>query len=79
MSELSGRDVSYRPMGFDDFHAAVAAEEGAEVATLLTELCREVFDGRNESTTEGVAEALGRNPRDMRAVLTEAAAAGAWT
>lgn len=79
LSEISGRDVSYLPMGFDDFHAAVAAEEGAEVATLLTELCREVFDGRNEGTTEGVAEALGRAPRDMRAVLAEAAAAGAWT
>ena len=78
LSELSGRDVVYLPMGFDDFHAAVADEQGLEVATLLTELCREVFDGRNESTTAGVADVLGRSPRDMRAVLTEAAAAGAW-
>lgn len=78
LSEASGRTVDYLPMGYDDFHAAVSAEQGPEVATLLTELCREVFDGRNESTTDGVAEALGRAPRDLRAVLAEAAAAGAW-
>ncbi|KRE30535.1 SDR family oxidoreductase [Agromyces sp. Soil535] len=79
LSEITEREITYLPVGFDDFHAAVAAEQGPEVATLLTELCREVFDGRNESTTDGVTEALGRPPRDARAVLTEAAAAGAWT
>jgi uncharacterized protein YbjT (DUF2867 family) len=75
LTELSGRDVQYLPMTFDEFHAAVAAEAGAETATLLTELCREVFDGRNESPADGVRQALGRAPRDMRAVLTEALAA----
>ena len=79
LSEISGRDVVYLPMGFDDFHAAVAAEQGTDAATLLTELCREVFDGRNESTTDGVSQALGRGPRDVRAVLSEAALAGAWS
>lgn len=78
LSEITGREVTYVPMGFDDFHAAVAADQGREVATLLTELCREVFDGRNESTTDGVATALGRPPHDVRAVLAEAAATGAW-
>jgi uncharacterized protein YbjT (DUF2867 family) len=76
LTELTGRDVQYVPMGFDDFHAAVAAEAGAETATLLTELCREVFDGRNESTTDGVRQVLGREPRDVRTVLTEALVAG---
>ena len=79
LSEVSGREITYVPMGFDDFHAAVASEQGSDVATLLTELCREVFDGRNESTADGVADVLGRRPRDVRAVLTEAAVAGAWT
>ncbi|MDR7384428.1 NmrA family NAD(P)-binding protein [Promicromonospora iranensis] len=72
LTEITGRDVQYVPMGFDDFHAAVAAEAGVETATLLTELCREVFDGRNESTTDGVRQVLGREPRDVRTVLTEA-------
>lgn len=76
LTELSGRDVQYVPMGFDDFHAAVAAEAGAETATLLTELCREVFDGRNETPTDGVRQVLGREPRDVRTVLTEALTVG---
>jgi uncharacterized protein YbjT (DUF2867 family) len=76
LTELTGRDVQYVPMGFDDFHAAVAAEAGPETATLLTELCREVFDGRNENATDGVRQVLGREPRDVRTVLTEALTAG---
>ena len=78
LSEIHGREVQYVPVGFDEFHAAVAAEAGPEMATLLTELCREVFDGRNESPTSGVFEALGRPARDARTVLTEAARVGAW-
>ena len=78
LSEIHGREVQYIPVGFDEFHAAVAADAGPEIATLLTELCREVFDGRNESPTSGVLEALGRPARDARTVLTEAARVGAW-
>jgi uncharacterized protein YbjT (DUF2867 family) len=76
LTEITGRDVQYVPMAFDEFHAAVAAEAGAETATLLTELCREVFDGRNEKPTDGVRQVLGREPRDVRTVLTEALTAG---
>lgn len=77
LSELSGREVVYLPLGFDDFHAAVAAEEGDDLATLLTELCREVFDGRNVSPTGGVRAVLGRAPRGLRAVLAAALATSA--
>lgn len=77
LSEINGREVQYVPVGFDEFHAAVAAEAGPEIATMLTELCREVFDGRNVSPTSGVLEALGRPPRDARTVLAEAARVGA--
>ncbi|RPF20426.1 NmrA family NAD(P)-binding protein [Myceligenerans xiligouense] len=76
LTELTGRDVQYVPMGFEEFHAAVTEEAGAETATLLTELCREVFDGRNETPADGVRHILGREPRSVRAVLTEALMAG---
>ncbi|KRC59234.1 NmrA family transcriptional regulator [Agromyces sp. Root81] len=75
LSEVAGREVVYVPMGFEEFHAAVASEEGEAVATLLTELCREVFDGRNAAPTDGVARVLGRPARRLRSVLTDAAAA----
>lgn len=78
LSEASGRDVAYLPVGFDEFHAALADAEGEAVATLLTELCREVFDGRNERTATTVAELLGRPARSVRSTLAAAAADGAW-
>lgn len=78
LSEAAGRDVAYVPVGFDEFHAALADAEGEDLATLLTELCREVFDGRNEATTTTVAELLGRPARDLRSTLSAAAVDDAW-
>lgn len=70
----SGRPVRYVPVSPDEF-AAGAVEAGfpAEVAAGLGEVFAAVLDGRNAATTGGVAEALGRPPRDF----TEFAAA-AW-
>ena len=75
LSEITGREVVYLPVTFDEFHAALAAEEGDDVATMLTELCREVLDGRNAATTTGVPDVLGRPAREVRTVLAEAFAA----
>ena len=74
----SGRSVSYAPLSLDDFHTAIAAEMGPDVAHLLTELCREVFDGRNEKLADGVERALGRPPRDFAAYCDAVARSGAW-
>ena len=79
LSETTGREIVYVPMGFDDFHAAVAADAGEAVATLLTELCRETLDGRNVLPTDGVRAALGRAPRGVRSVLAAAATASTPT
>lgn len=76
LSEITGRHVRYVPMGFEEFHAAVAAEQGTAAATLLTELCREVFDGRNEAPADGIRQVLGREPRTVRAALADALPAG---
>jgi len=74
LTELRGHPVAYLAVSLDEFHAAIEAEEGPEAADLLTELCREVFDGRNESLASGVRDALGREPRSLREVLTAAPA-----
>ena len=73
LSEVTGHPVAYLAVSLDEFHAAIAADLGPEAADLLTELCREVFDGRNESLGRGVQEALGREPRSLRAVVEAAA------
>lgn len=77
LSEATGRAIVYVPVTFDEFFAAVAEEDGPEVATMLTELCREVLDGRNEATTTTVQEVLGRPARDVRTVLGNASFIGA--
>lgn len=70
--------ISYQPVSLAQFHAALAHEAGPEIADLLTDLCREVFDGRNESLADGVQRALGRPPRDFSDFVRSAAAAGLW-
>jgi uncharacterized protein YbjT (DUF2867 family) len=74
ISAASGRPVRYLPVTVDEFVAgAVEAGFPAEVAAGLGEVFAAVLDGRNAVPTGGVAEALGRPPRDF----TEFAAA-AW-
>lgn len=38
----------------------------------------EILDGRNAHLTDGVRRALGREPRDFRDFVKDAAVAGAW-
>ena len=45
---------------------------------LVTYVYREVMDGRNAETTDGVRRALGRDPRDFAEYARRAAASGAW-
>src|SRR5829696_9057546 len=62
----AGRPVTYVPVTLEQ-HAAELREHGVpdEVVELLTYLFAEVVDGRNAGTTDGVREALGREPRDF--------------
>jgi uncharacterized protein YbjT (DUF2867 family) len=69
LSASAGHDVTYVPVTSHEFRAAMTEIAGPEMATLLTDLCEEVFDGRNESLGRGVEEALGRAPRDFADVL----------
>lgn len=78
ISKASGRDVVYAPISSAEFHAALTAQAGPDVADLLTNLCAEVFDGRNACVAHGVQEALGRPPRDFSDYCREVAATGAW-
>ena len=79
ISAASGRPLRYVPVTLEQ-HAAELAEHGvpADVVELLTYLFAEVVvDGRNASTTDGVRDALGREPRDFATYAAEAAAAWA--
>jgi len=78
ISAAAGLDVAYLPVSLQEFHAGLKAELGSDVADLLTSVCEETFDGRNESLGDGVMRALGRPPRDFANFCRDAAASGAW-
>lgn len=78
ISAASSRPVTYAPVTLSDFHAGLAETGEADLADLLTELCREVLDGRNAYIGDGVQQALDRPPRDFTPFCAAAAAAGVW-
>lgn len=78
IAAASGLRVSYVPIDGPTFHAALLPAVGPEIADLMTNLCAEVFDGRNERLSDGVQRALGRPPRDFADYVKAAAARGAW-
>ena len=78
ISAVTGRPLAYADISLDDFHAALLHELGQATTDFLRDLCAEVFDGRNESTSDGVQRALGRPPRDFTSFCRAAAASGAW-
>jgi uncharacterized protein YbjT (DUF2867 family) len=79
LSAATGRDIRYLPVSIDEY-AAAAAEQGvpADVIAVLTYLFGEVLDGRNSHVTDGVQQALGREPRDFRDFARDATATGVW-
>jgi uncharacterized protein YbjT (DUF2867 family) len=78
ISRAAGRPLAYQPLSLEDFHAGMEQEAGPEVARMLTDLCAEVFDGRNATLGCGVQQALGRAPRDFTSFCQESAARGVW-
>ncbi len=74
-----GREIRYVPISLEE-HAAEAAEHGMppEVVDFLTYLFREVVDGRNANTTDGVQRGLGRQPRDFADYARAATTTGVW-
>ena len=79
LSRAIGHPIRHIPIGFEEFHANVAASGGDFVADVFTAIARETLDGRNAHVTDGVMRALGRPPRDFADFARAAARSGAWT
>ena len=80
IGKATGRDIRYRRISHAEFTETIAAHNlPPEFAWLLDELFTEVLDGRNETLTDGVKRALGRQPKDFFAYATETAAGGIWS
>jgi uncharacterized protein YbjT (DUF2867 family) len=79
IAAATGRDLRFTKVAID-VYAAALEEVGlpADVIALVRYLFTEVLDGRNSHLETGVAEALGREPRDFRDYVRNTAATGVW-
>ncbi|HET8822654.1 MAG TPA: NmrA family NAD(P)-binding protein [Thermoleophilaceae bacterium] len=74
-----GRELRYTPVTLDEYEASLVAH-GVDPGFIevLPYLYREVMDGRNVATTDGVRRALRREAREFAEYARKAAASGAW-
>ncbi len=78
LTEFVPHKVEYHPISLEAFYEGTSQAVGPEYATMLTELCREVFDGRNANLGAGVQRALGRAPRSFVDYCRRVAASQTW-
>ncbi len=79
VAAAAGREMTYVPVSARDYGAALARfGVPAEEVEFLIELFETNLDGRNAKLSEGVREALGREPRDFADFAREQAEAGTW-
>jgi uncharacterized protein YbjT (DUF2867 family) len=74
-----GREIDYVTVSLDDYRTGmVEAGVPNDYADMVVSLFGTLFDGRNESTTDGLRVLLGREPRDFAEFVKSSAADGAW-
>jgi uncharacterized protein YbjT (DUF2867 family) len=80
IANATGREIQYAPVTVDQFASAMAAQNvPGEAIAIFSFLFSEILDGRNAHLTDGVQRALGREPKDFRDFVKDAAVAGVWT
>ncbi|QDY76947.1 SDR family oxidoreductase [Streptomyces qinzhouensis] len=79
ISVVSGRPLRYVPLTPEEYTAGlVSAGVPAEEAVWFADSLSPVRRGIEAHLSDGVREALGREPRDFTAFAADAAEAGAW-
>ncbi|WP_455874505.1 NmrA family NAD(P)-binding protein [Rhizobium yanglingense] len=79
IAKASGRAIRYRQVSMEDFKGGLSsADLPTETIDLLEELFGKVLDGRNSRVMNGVAEILGRPPKDFSQYARETAMTGIW-
>jgi uncharacterized protein YbjT (DUF2867 family) len=79
IARQSGRDIRFTTVDIKTYVAMLReAQIPAGYIWLIEYLFMNVLDGRNESLTDGVVQALGRPPRDFADYVRETAATGVW-
>lgn len=79
IAAATDQPIEYIQIPHEAFVAGMAAHGLPDEAISLTSyLFTTVLDGRNESLTDGVQRALGREPRDFSEYVQKTAKSGAW-
>jgi uncharacterized protein YbjT (DUF2867 family) len=79
IADATGREIRYVTVPLEAFASSLTAQDvPGGVVELLRYLFGEVLDGRNAHLADGVQRALGRQPRDFRDYVRDAAATGVW-
>lgn len=75
----TGRSLRFEQVSADAFKRDALAQGLPEATVaLMLHLFITLFDGRNTKTADGVAQALGRPPRDFSAFVKQAATSKIW-
>ncbi|WP_276120497.1 NAD(P)H-binding protein [Pararhizobium qamdonense] len=79
IARQSGREIRFTTVDIRTYVAMLReAQIPAGYIWLIEYLFMNVLDGRNESLTDGVVQAIGRPPRDFADYVRETAATGVW-
>ena len=73
-----GRDIRYVPISSDDYAKVLSQFVPDDQVAFLKELFESVLDGHNAYLSDGVQQALGREPKDFRDFVRDAVASGVW-
>lgn len=80
IAAASGRSIRYRQIPAADYRTAMEqAGVPEDMISLVLYLFITVLDGRNANVTDGVRQALGREPRRFADYARQTARAGAWS
>lgn len=79
IAQAIGRPIRYTRVSPEAFAASLKPYVSEDIMQLLHELFTVVLDGRNIHVMDGVAQALGRPPRDFSAYVRNTAASGVWS
>jgi uncharacterized protein YbjT (DUF2867 family) len=79
IAAASGREIVFQEVSIEEYTSMLTTYEiPQDIIDFLSYLFTEVMDGRNESISHGVEEALGRKPTDFSEFAQRAAVAGIW-
>jgi len=78
-SEALGREIQFLSITPEEMKKGLLAEGlPPHIAEFITELMGITLDGRNESITDGVQQALGRPARDFKDFVKQTLPTGIW-